>query len=316
MSTPQIRIVWNEGTVGAWADRFAALDRSTLPQSYGYARAMARTHGFLPRLGLIEREGEAAGLVQVLERRVLRIACRREIHRGPLWFAGPPDEATLAETLVLLRRACPDNLLNRLSFLPELPMGGAAARALEQAGFRRFGPGYRTVWIDLTLSLAAIRAGFSATWRQRLKSAEKAGLRVDLDESARMLPWLMKQEREQAVFKHFRPLSGPLAVRLRNALVGQAGLLLAIAHDEQGPVAAGLFLGHGGCATYQVGWSGERGRKSHAMRLVLWHAIRSLRERGYRALDLGGINPDTAPGVTEFKLAMGGEAVETIGLYR
>ena len=33
-------------------------------------------------------------------------------------------------------------------------------------------------------------------------------------------------------------------------------------------------------------------------------------------LDLGGINPDTAPGVTEFKLGTGGEASESVGLFR
>ena len=44
--------------------------------------------------------------------------------------------------------------------------------------------------------------------------------------------------------------------------------------------------------------------------------MQELKQHGVRMLDLGGINPDTAPGVTEFKLGTGGEAVETVGQYR
>ncbi|HYD70524.1 GNAT family N-acetyltransferase, partial [Azospirillum sp.] len=149
-----------------------------------------------------------------------------------------------------------------------------------------------------------------------LKGAEKAGLTLDLDPEAKNLPWLAKQEHEQAQTKRYREMSGRLAVRLRNALYKADGVLLAAALDGTTPVAAALLLGHGHAATYQIGWSNEAGRKAGAMRLVLWRAIGTLRERGFTALDLGGINPDTAPGVTEFKLNTGGAVYESAGLYR
>ena len=67
---------------------------------------------------------------------------------------------------------------------------------------------------------------------------------------------------------------------------------------------------------HRPGWADEAGRKSGAMRLVLWRAVLALKARGVAWLDLGGINPENAPGVTEFKLGTGGQAVETAGLYR
>lgn len=307
-------IQWNEGTVGEWDALFARVPQSTLPQAFGYAQAMSKTYGWLPKLGVIQADGAPAGMVQVLERRHLKLFTLRRIHRGPLWFGDPPP-GVAAGALRLLRAACPDNPLARLSFLPELPDTPANAALLAETGFRRFGPGYRTVWIDLSQPDDVLRAAMARDWRQRLKGAEKAGLTMDLDPSAQNLPWLAKQEHEQAQVKHYREMSGPLAVRLRNALHTKDGVLMAAALDGKEAVAAGLFLGHGTAATYQLGWSNDKGRKTSAMRLVLWKAIGHLRERGFRWLDLGGINPDTAPGVTEFKLGSGGTVFESVGLY-
>lgn len=173
-----VDIIWNEGTLGEWARRFSACRRSTLTQVLGYARATAKTEGWLPRLGLIRRDEHPVGLVQILERRVARLFRSRRLHRGPLWFDGVPDEATLGETLSGLRRACPAGLLTRFDFLPELPDDEVSRRLLTDAGFRRVGEGYRTVWLDLRPGLDEIRAGFSRTWRQRLRSAERAGLAI------------------------------------------------------------------------------------------------------------------------------------------
>lgn len=316
MADSSIRVAWNEGSVADWAARFARQSRATLPQSFAYADAMARTHGYVPRLGLILRGDQPLGMVQVLEKRMLKMFNDRHLHRGPLWFDAAPEAGELEAVFRLLRKACPTNPLNRASVLPELAASPEAAALMERCGFRLIGPGYQTVWLDLTLSEERLRAGFSPQWRKRLRTVEKSALRLDLDPKAQNLPWLMRQEVQQAQAKGFRPLSGPLAVRLRNALLKGDGVLMAAALDGETPVASGFFVRHGGAATYQVGWANEAGRKTDAMRLVLWGAIRALKEQGVQALDLGGINPLTAPGVTEFKTAMGGTTVESVGLYR
>ncbi|WP_431859836.1 lipid II:glycine glycyltransferase FemX [Azospirillum sp.] len=313
---PDIDIAWNEGAMAEWTAAFARVPRSTLPQCFGYAQAMGKTHGYVPRLGMIGYAGRAIGMVQVLERRSLKVFAQRQLHRGPLWFDGEPEPDVLEAVLRRLRRECPDNPLNRFSFLPELAAAPESEAMLLRCGFRRTGPGYRTVWLDLGKSDEDLRAGLARDWRQRLKGAEKAGLTLDLDPEAKNLPWLAKQEHDQAQAKRYREMSGRLAVRLRNALHKADGVLLAAALDGTAPVAAALLLGHGTTATYQIGWSNEAGKKTGAMRLVLWRALGHLRERGFRWLDLGGVNPDTAPGVTEFKLGTGGEATESVGLFR
>lgn len=311
-----VSILWNEGTMAEWSSLYGRVRRSTLPQSFAYAQAMGKTHGHVPRLGLIRRGGATIGLVQILERRFLKIFQQRQMHRGPLWLDGLPEPAVLEETFRLLRKACPDNLLNRASLLPELPAGPQSEELLRRCGFRPFGPGYRTVWLDLARGEEDLRAGFARDWRQRLKGAEKSGLAMDMDWEAKNLPWLMKQEQEQALAKGFRPMTGRLAVRLRNALVKKDGVLIATALDRGAPVACALVYVHGAAATYQIGWANETGRKADAMRLVLWRTVQALKRRRVTSFDLGGINPESAPGVTEFKLGTGGDAIETVGLYR
>ncbi|MCW0208712.1 MAG: GNAT family N-acetyltransferase, partial [Achromobacter sp.] len=314
-------IVWNEGSVGDWDALFARAHRATLPQCFAYGRAMGRTYGYLPKLGVIRRDAAPIGVVQVLERRMLKFLHDRQLYRGPLWLDGvEPDGATLEATFRLLRKACPRSLASRASVLPELPASPENEDLLRRCGFRRCGPGYQTVWLDLSRGEEAMRAGLARDWRQRLRGAEKAGLLIDTDWQAGNLPWLMKQEHDQALGKGFRPMTGALAVRLRNALIKGSGggdaALMVTALDAGTPVACGLFFRHGAVATSQVSWANDSGRKSGAMRLVLWRAALALKERGVRTLDLGGINPDTAPGVTEFKLGTGGQATQTAGQYR
>ncbi len=316
-----ISIAWNEGSVGAWDALFANAPRATLPQCFAYGRAMGRTYGQLPRLGVIRRDGVPIGLVQILERRMLKLFHARQLHRGPVWLdGGEPDIDTLEATFRLLRQACPRSLFSHVSLLPELAASPENEALLRRCGFRRIGPGYQTVWLDLTRDEEALRAGFARDWRQRLRGAEKIGLVIDADWQAGNLPWLMKQEHEQALGKGFRPMTGALAVRLRNALVKGGGdgdgALMVTALDGGSPVACGLFFRHGLVATSQISWASESGRKSGAMRLVLWRAALALKARGVRSFDLGGINPDAAPGVSEFKLGTGGQATETVGQYR
>ncbi len=318
---PDVSIAWNEGTVGEWDALFARVTHSTLLQSFAYGRAMGRTYGYLPRLGVIQRDGVPIGLVQLLERRLLKIFHDRQCHRGPLWLDGQePDAETVEAALRLLRKACPHSLLSRASLLPELPASPENEALLQRCGFHRHGPGYQTVWLELGMNEEALRADLARDWRQRLRAAEKAGLVLDVDWKADNLPWLLKQEHDQALGKGFRPMTGALAVRLRNALVkaggSESGALMVTAMDKGAPVASGLFFRHGVTATSQISWANEAGRAHGAMRLVLWRAMLALKERGVKRLDLGGINPDTAPGVTEFKRGTGGKAVETAGQYR
>jgi lipid II:glycine glycyltransferase (peptidoglycan interpeptide bridge formation enzyme) len=55
--------------------------------------------------------------------------------------------------------------------------------------------------------------------------------------------------------------------------------------------------------------------RADAMRLLLWHSLLALQERGVGWLDLGGIATDRAPGLSRFKLGMGGVVTIEAGTF-
>lgn len=80
-------------------------------------------------------------------------------------------------------------------------------------------------------------------------------------------------------------------------------------------IAAMMFLIHGRAATYQVGWTSDQGRDSHAHNLILWKGIEELQARGVQMLDLGGVNTARSAGIARFKLSTGGQLLTLSGTY-
>jgi len=59
---------------------------------------------------------------------------------------------------------------------------------------------------------------------------------------------------------------------------------------------------------YLVGVTSEAGRQSNVGQFLLWQAVCQMKHRGYRWLDLGGMEPErTPPGILRFKSGLGGE---------
>ena len=312
---PDIRLLWDAGRVSEWYAALKAVPESTLTQSFGYAQAMLTTERWRPRLALVEREEETVGLVVVLEKKVLGLARVAKVHRGPLLAPHARDLPTLAATYRLLRLAYPTSLMRWTSMIPELPAGPESGTLLRWAGWRRQpGPGYRTIWLDLTPDAASLRAGLEQKWRNALNQAERAGLEVELDASGAALPWLLERYMEDRAARGYRGASPRLLTRLRTAMHKDGDVLLLRALKDGEPVAGVLFYGHGQAATYQVGWSGPRGRETRAHHLLLWRAALALKAQGRTRLDLGGLTPK-AEGVNRFKRGLGGREVELAGVW-
>ncbi|MEK9901856.1 MAG: hypothetical protein VW516_14020 [Rhodospirillaceae bacterium] len=62
------------------------------------------------------------------------------------------------------------------------------------AGFKRVPDGYRTIWLDLSESLEALRAGQKQNWRNALVQGERNGLEIIDDPGCARLEWLTTQQ--------------------------------------------------------------------------------------------------------------------------
>lgn len=315
---PDCRIVWDEMDRAAWEEAFATVRRANLLQSYGYALAICPRHGQRARHGRILIDGHPAGLLQVLEARLLgRTLHALILDRGPLWFDGFGSAGHVQAFFRALDSAFPRRLGRRRRILPEVVDTPEMRAALDGTRLRRRADsiGYQTIWIDLSPDLPTLRARLKSQWRGHLSKGEAAGLQVGWCWDGTLLGSLLKGYAED---KEARGYPGPTlrtVTDLCRVLLPERRVLVGTAQSGGRVVASTLFLGHGRSATYQVGWTTPAGRANRATQLLLWQGMGALKDAGYLDLDLGGVNDRDAKAVKTFKEGLGGETVELIGQY-
>lgn len=305
-----MRVRWDGPDPAAW-DAAHAAAAGALQQDRAYGDAMLALQVPVLR-AVVERDGEPLALAQFIVRRFGRLGAVALCSRGPLWLR-PLDAADKSRAYRALRRTLPLSGLRFMLVTPEEAAG--APNGLSP--LRRVMTGMSTVMLDLTQPPDALRAALDHRWRNRLVSGERAGLSVQrVGANPSQWRWLVDADIEQRRQKGLSGLPAPFFghyVRVRAPATKAMLALRADAGRER--VAAMLFLQHGAAATYEIGWSGERGRELHAHNLLLWQAIGELQARGVRRLDLGGVNTGRSAGLARFKLGTGGEVLTLAGTY-
>ncbi len=312
---PSLTFAWNTCTVEAWEARLRRIERSNLIQTWPYAQTMRAIEHKMTRFGLIKEGDEELGLLQVQEINLFGALHVVILDRGPLWYAGTVPAATWRAFFRLFAQTFPRRLGRLRRFMPEVAHDDDLKKELLALGFRFKRPGYRSIWVDLRADGAQLRKTLKRGWRGALNSAERSPLQVDVDERAEALEWLLQLYDADRRARRYPGPSPELVRSLVSAARPTRGVLLLRALLGGQPIAGVLVLVHGRAATYQIGWSGAEGRKHNAHHLLLWRAMMELKELGIDWFDAGGINPETAEGVTAFKKGLGGEEFELIGLY-
>ena len=270
-----------------------------LQQDPGYARACKALGAQV--LSLQTGPVDAPiGRVQVLSRRIGLVGPVAQVLRGPVWADWVECGCAKAALRGLADRL---RLDHRAVLISCEPLKGAS---LAPDGLLQVMSGAMQARLCLQADPETRLSRQHAKWRNRLRKAQQADLRV---EHAAMPDdpghWLFQKEVEMARARRFRPVptAFPLAWRRLN---GARSTRLFVARGQgRDPLAAMLFLLHGPGATYQIGWTGEAGRAVHAHNLLLWEAANWLSARGHHWIDLGGLDTQNAPGLARFKLGSG-----------
>ncbi|MCF7700159.1 GNAT family N-acetyltransferase [Loktanella sp. M215] len=262
------------------------LDRPLpLQQSDGFARALT----LLGRSAAVEGVHDC-GQVLVVSRPLGPLGTLRFASRGPVFRHDTPP----ADRVAALRGA-------RLHLVN--------ADAGEDAILR--GAGFHRIMTPATLAVLPLDpdpdrqlALCDAAWRNKVRQGRRASLRITLRPLCPQRDaWFLAADLEQQRHKRFRAL--PHAVSLAFARANPGDALVLTAMEGPVPVAAMLILRHGQAATYQIAWSGPRGRSLRAHPVLLMEAARRLAATGVTELDLGTIDTDAGPGLARFKLGSG-----------
>ena len=305
-----VRIDWGPVSRKEWQALIGRCSRSNIFQCWSYGEAVGATEGFKADRGIVCRGRQPIGLVQLFRKSRLNIAHVVKLLRGPLFFDQDTPAVDIAETLTLIRRRFSIWSRALLQIMPEVEAGPVADAVLERCNMVQTRTGYETAWLDLSPSLPSLRQALRQNWRHQLAAAERAGLDIVLEEDSRAFEWLLERYEQD---KRDKPYSGPADALLRLMPAEERLVLRAV--TSSGPSAGILVLLHGRCATYQVGWTNAEGRRANAHNLLLWRAIEHLKERECKALDLGGLDDTSAPGVAHFKRGLGARPVTLMGTY-
>jgi peptidoglycan pentaglycine glycine transferase (the first glycine) len=309
----------------AWDSFVEATCGGTYQQTSMWAEVKSLT-GWRPIRIALSRDGTVIAGCQILVRRVARLGAVAYIPYGPLVTNG--DTAALSAVLDVLQGLVRQERLLYLKLQPP-PGGGGMSDALTE---RRFVPSGLdtapkfTVRVDLRRSPDVILGAMRARTRTYIRQAERRGV-VVRDGTRDDLPVFCELVEATSRRQGFDPYPRSYYEQILHSFQGHAHLLLA---DYQGDIlSSALLLGFGDSANYKMGgWLGCH-RDVRPNELLHWAGMQWARDRGYRYYDLEGIDRAVAeailtgrdskdlpvPGITHFKLGLGGEVAEFPGSY-
>jgi hypothetical protein len=270
-----------------------------------------RRAGWLPRrfVALNER-GEVVRVIQCLERTYFSLA-------SFVWVPGGPagDAADWAGFLTReLPRLCgARNLYCRLNAVRADDPGDASA--LQRSGFAR--PSVRVgsrLSMELVVheDLEKVRSGASKNWRRNLKRSERHDLRVE--------HWIdPKLDELMALYAEMEKLKGLPSQQKRADLenlfsaLGEK-IILYQCRDPDGRLVAARGCGVVGERAWDLIAAADTvGRKVYASYATFWALLAHCSHLGVRRYDLYGVDPETNPGVYNFKKGTGAAPFEYLG---
>jgi hypothetical protein len=279
----------------SWDDLIAQAAIPHLPQSYAYGEGK-RAKGWHVERVVFQRNGRPLAIATVLGRRLFGIRVLTRINRGPLFL-----EAASTRDITGIYAAIRRQWRGPLLIAPALPHGPDSTTILRNAGFRlRHDNGWLSGRIDLGRGEDQVWTGFTSTFRNRVRHAEKATPIVRVATDAATYEWLLDRHVENMSDKGFSG-ADPVLLRALRESRPEDVLVFQLIHGDQ-PVAGMSVARFGNCAEYHVGWFGQEGRRLNAGNVLMWEVIKTLQHRGIGQFDVGGLKP--GDGYTQFKRTM------------
>lgn len=301
---------WQHHDTAAWDAEHAAA-AAALQQDWAYGSSLMML-GVPVLRARVEQEGQPVAQAQFIVRKWGNLGAVALCTRGPLWLhaLSPKEEA---QVYAALKKSLPLKGIRFMAVTPEVPQG----KAHGLSPMRRIMSGMSTVMLDLSPPMETLRAQLDRRWRHRLVGGEGSEMTIHrMGTNAGQYRWLLDAEMQQRTDKKLDGLPVTFFDNYVQSRKQPAKNILTLRADVgRDRIAAMMFLIHGEAATYQVGWTSDKGRDLHAHNLILWRGMEELKSRGIRTLDLGGVNTIRSAGIARFKMSTGGQVLTLAGTY-
>lgn len=236
-----------------------------------------------------------------------------------IWSAATMKAALAGQEIETLSKLTPDVInANAVTLCDHLRSAGWQAPKGEDG----FGLGQPQFVYQLSLAGKTrddLLTGFNQLWRRNLKRAEKEGVAIELG-SGKDLADFHQVYVETAKRDEF--IARPLAYFQRMWEAMQAEdpdrIFIYLAKWQGQVVAATIMVRVGNHAWYSYGASSTHGREARGSNAIQWRMMQDALDSGAAIYDLRGITSTLDPkdphvGLIQFKLGVGGQAVEYIG---
>lgn len=317
----ECKIDWSPVPVDKWRALFAKTHRAPITQSYEYAQAICKSSKKKASWGVVHINDQPAGLVQITQAGILNnIVHAIELDLGPIWFENFGSAEHYGAFFETYNKQFPKRFGRARRILVNAPASDTDMSSIQdQLSKLRMkkhetSP-YQTLWVDLSTSKEELRKALKSKWRNMLNKGEKQSMHIEFTDDLKGIPLILKHYELDKITKDY---NGPSVALIKDLCVyfgPQKNVLIGKASLDNKLIAAIVVFVHGGSATYQIGWSSEDGRKNAAHNVLLWNALCTLKDKGIKHFDLGGINDETAKNVKRFKEGLGGIKATSPGQY-
>jgi lipid II:glycine glycyltransferase (peptidoglycan interpeptide bridge formation enzyme) len=310
-------------TAAEWSDLLAQFDDGSVYQTWAYG-AIHWGRDQLTHV-VLKRNGKAVAAAQV------RVMTLPAIRKGIAYLRWGPlcrlrDEPFDAEILRRMTAALKEEFVERRGLLLRvIPSTFENDSFAEQWKSTWAGLGlvrneaehvYRTLRLDLAPPLDQLRKRLNQKWRNCLNSAERNGLTVTVGSDITLYDKFLAAYQRMMARKQFDTTVDAVEFRkMQLELPEPQKMRILLCEKDGNTLNAIVISGMGDSGIYLLGATTEEGLNLKGAYLLQWRAIEWLKQQGCRWYDLGGINPETNPGVFHFKSGMSGQDVSQLGTF-
>lgn len=321
MKDPKYQVEVDRATESDWSEFMDRFEDANIYQTWSYGAIRWRSRNLSHVV--MKRDGSVIGMAQ------LRIIRPRGLKAGIAYLRWGPlcqlrGEMLDRDALETLADALHEEYAKKrglyLEILPNAFSGSSRAEAM-QGAFSKFdctfhlnNEKYRTLVLDLEPSLEELRKNLDKKWRNQLNAAERNSLTITAGVSSVEYSRFCELYAQMWERKKFTTtVSVEEFGRIQESLPEHQRMQVSICEHEGKAVAGLVCSALGASAIYLLGATNEDGMKAKAAYVLHWKMIERLKERGFRAYDLGGIDPEANPGVYHFKRGFSGMDVTQMG---
>ncbi len=310
-----------------WEFHWLRCHRTNLLQSWQYGQAKEQAEGWkAQRFLILDQDGQAIALTQVLTRVLPIVGGIARLNRGPLLLTDHRADAEVPLKLAALRVLLKEARRQRwwlLQTAPELLDSEPATLGLRALRFRRLLiPAWASGRISLQSDEQKLLMGLNGKWRNCMRKGEKLGVTVERREcNGEELAMLMRSYAELQSNRGFDGLSQHLIRALAEQGGAQWQFNLFFAHDmyaaaDADPLGVLVTIHSGDTALYFIGSTNDKGRQMQANSVLLWQAILHAKNGACNWFDIGGLSETTPKGIAEFKQGLNAEPYKLVGEWR